>query len=480
MELRLTRFLSETVFFERADAFWPVLDGFASGRLHALEDGSPQERYRSLKDAIARSGSLSAVGEAESLAFSLALKEAAPRLEAHASLYRDLLPAVKHALSQVANTTDDCDSWVLFDDKPFCSSESLAAALSTDLASTSNRYVGSSDAHAGRQLMRCLGLRLFQSVPFDHPPYREAGHLEAAATAVLYASGRPSSFLALHRTLAAASESSSRPLRYILRWKPNSNPDSRARPGGWGVALDLKRTDYLVIDDRHDGGPATDISPVLGSRDAAAPTTVLDGPAVEPLDLLTAASPSIIGLTAAQISDLAIKATQLIMRSSNPLLSMRLLSEDFPIFAHPLATRWVSTVDQDIDAELLNNSMTKIEAGSSAFFLNNLQLLPHEMNQFSLVRIMRRERRLMLDLEALGLNFSQSRRLLASPVLNKPQHPRPGRDGIVPPEALGELFEADDAVEGGDVVTWWNDLEKDRRYLSWSRSVREVRLVGAV
>jgi UDP-glucose:glycoprotein glucosyltransferase len=39
---------------------------------------------------------------------------------------------------------------------------------------------------------------------------------------------------------------------------------------------------------------------------------------------------------------------------------------------------------------------------------------------------------------------------------------------------LGDLFDAGDKEEGGDLVLWWNDLEKDRKYKSWSKDLKDV------
>ena len=48
-------------------------------------------------------------------------------------------------------------------------------------------------------------------------------------------------------------------IHYILRWKPSANSSSsgakkRLLLSGWGAGLDLKRVDYLTIDDRDISG----------------------------------------------------------------------------------------------------------------------------------------------------------------------------------------------------------------------------------
>lgn len=40
------------------------------------------------------------------------------------------------------------------------------------------------------------------------------------------------------------------------------------------------------------------------------------------------------------------------------------------------------------------------------------------------------------------------------------------------------IFDASDREEGGDVIIWWNDIEKDQRYASWSDNVHKVSMRG--
>lgn len=70
-------------------------------------------------------------------------------------------------------------------------------------------------------------------------------------TAILYASLESDKFRELHSLLYSASSEKEPKLRYIIRHVPpvNANP-SRNYLSGYGVALDLKKTDYLALDDR--------------------------------------------------------------------------------------------------------------------------------------------------------------------------------------------------------------------------------------
>jgi len=42
--------------------------------------------------------------------------------------------------------------------------------------------------------------------------------------------------------------------------------------------------------------------------------------------------------------------------------------------------------------------------------------------------------------------------------------------------AVEGIFDASDREEGGDVIVWWNDIEKDQMYAHWSENVQIVRM----
>lgn len=111
------------------------------------------------------------------------------------------------------------------------------------------------------------------------------------------------------------------------------------------------------------------------------------------------------------------------------------------------------------------------------FYLNGIALSDADVDPFALLRLMRKERKILADLAALSPHLSGSdvRDILIN---GGPKAKASGgmRDRI-DADVLGELYDATDRDEGSQVVLWWNDLEKDRRYQSWPTSVRDVRLL---
>jgi len=88
---------------------------------------------------------------------------------------------------------------------------------------------------------------------FDHVYPDTADSLQAPpATAIFYAAFESSSFYSLHRILYEFSSRPNPPIQYVLRHAtPSSNMHSLpSYLSGYGVSLDLKKMDYLALDDR--------------------------------------------------------------------------------------------------------------------------------------------------------------------------------------------------------------------------------------
>ena len=63
----------------------------------------------------------------------------------------------------------------------------------------------------------------------------------------------------------------------------------------------------------------------------------------------------------------------------------------------------------------------------------------------------------MSSLVSQGMTRRQAIELLTHPEFAT----REGQSG------LDAIFDASDRLEGGDLIVWWNDIEKDSRYISF-------------
>jgi UDP-glucose:glycoprotein glucosyltransferase len=88
-------------------------------------------------------------------------------------------------------------------------------------------------------------------LPFDHiyPP-TTLTLKTPPRTAVLYASISSSNFRELHTHILQLSQSENARVQYVFRPIPDNQKTTRTHLSGYGVTLDLKKTDYLAIDDR--------------------------------------------------------------------------------------------------------------------------------------------------------------------------------------------------------------------------------------
>lgn len=101
-----------------------------------------------------------------------------------------------------------------------------------------------------------------KTLPFDHIlPSQQYMHETPTHTAILYASLSSPNFRELHDYLLAQSSAAAPRVEYVLRHIPPDDRDESERNylSGYGVFLDLKKMDYLALDDRHShAGELTD------------------------------------------------------------------------------------------------------------------------------------------------------------------------------------------------------------------------------
>ena len=158
----------------------------------------------------------------------------------------------------------------------------------------------------------------------------------------------------------------------------------------------------------------------------------------------------------------------LIMSSSNKLEALRELSQDFPKYSAALARK--VTVSESLQKKVA--SMFMRGASSQAIYINGKTFDDSALDAYSyvtwsksvkatidgdstrLLKLIRDERRHILALTNLGLTPIQAFELISDRFMGQAQVEDGPGEGFV---------DASDRPEGGKVITWWNDLEKDAR-----------------
>ena len=284
-----------------------------------------------------------------------------------------------------------------------------------------------------------LALLIDSSTPKSLPFDRVLGH---GKEAILYADIRSPGFPILHQTLAASARKWQ--LSYKLRYRHNDDESRPALPvSGYGVELALKRTDYIVIDDREDEVDN-------GQKPL---TNVVELDETEELADLKPLSQS-------ELISLGVKAASFVMHSESPLDALVKLTQDFPKFSASIAAHEVS---EAFVKEREENIGQRVPGGINYLWINGMQLTERQIQPHGLVDILRRERNLIDAVRSLGFNAKEVVSLLGHESVSSAKA-----------EDAPTRYDWTDKLEDGKAILWLNDLENDERYEEYSKSLMAV------
>lgn len=260
--------------------------------------------------------------------------------------------------------------------------------------------------------------------------------------AILYADPASPSFGPFHDALSKAARQGN--LSYRLRYRRSAGASRSPLPvSGYGVKLDLKRTDYIVIDDR-EGGQKTHQKPVAADVNLDATEDVAD---LKPL-------------SSSELASLGLKAASFILKSENPLDALVKSTQDFPKFSASIASHEVT---QDFVEEQEKNVAAGVPSGINFLWMNGVQLIERQVEPFALIEMIRRERKLIDGVRELGFSGQQAVSLLGhSEIASSKADDEPPR------------FDWTDRLENGKAVMWLNDLERDARYQKFPSDLTAV------
>lgn len=282
-------------------------------------------------------------------------------------------------------------------------------------------------------------------MPFD----RVLGESPQAPSSILYADITSPLFGQFHQIISrTAKEGRS---SYRLRYRPPAAASLKPLIlSGYGVELALKRTDYIVIDDRD----AEKGEEVEGSVPSEAEDVSLD--AGEVADLKPLSSAELLGL--------GLKTASFILGSEAPFDTLIRVSQDFPRHSSTI-TKGNASVE--FVTEHRSNREHFLPAGYNVIFMNGMQIDARQMDAFALLEQLRKERKLVASLRDLGLTGPESIQLLS--------HPAIAQSKI---EEVLQRYDYRDRLEGGSVIIWLNDIEKDKRYEGWPTHANAVSILS--
>lgn len=208
---------------------------------------------------------------------------------------------------------------------------------------------------------------------------------------------------------------------------------------GYGVELALKRTDYIVIDDRDAEAGEEAGEPVPSEA--------------ENVSLEAGEVADLKPLSSAELLGLGLKAASFILGSEAPFDTLIKVSQDFPKHSSAI-TKGNATVD--FVTEHKSNRELFLPAGYNVIFMNGMQIDARQMDAFALLELLRKERKLIGSLRDLGLTGPESVQLLSHPAIAESKV-----------EEVSQRYDYRDTLEGGNIIIWLNDIEKDKRYEGW-------------
>ncbi|CEP14268.1 hypothetical protein [Parasitella parasitica] len=358
---------------------------------------------------------VSALGADETNFFklSLAVHEASPRIEAYNQFYKE------NVVPSIAQYNDECDVWAQIENQQYCDEAQFTDALLSTESATPKKPI--------------------EILPFDHIVSNAASE----PTVALYTDRFSNKFALFLDALRHHN------VAHVIRYRPSiTNVPVPLYLSGYGVEMALKKTDYLVIDDRSSQKASSikDKISNMGKKFGQSLFQATQNEAIEPV-------------TPSEIHRLGFKAAQYVSKSSNPLTTLNQLVQDFPKYAKSVSEL---DIDTAFEEEILDNQLNFLRAGMSAVWLNGKGLEFSQMDPFFLIRALRSERKLVAAFENLGFTAKDAIEVMSNPALTIATQAGNA--------AHNEIFDMRDTAAEPFVV-WWNDLEKDTRYSEWTSSL---------
>ncbi|KUI56517.1 UDP-glucose:glycoprotein glucosyltransferase [Cytospora mali] len=396
--------LLETAAQENASSYFPLLDHIADG--YFAELSTDKDLYESFLSLLQENGHISSPESLSTFKLALSTRSAAPRIEAHYQYYQT---GVEPTLQ---GDQEGCDAWVVWQGQQHC--------------------IPSLDPGQARGQ---VSERQERDLPFDVS-------LGDGPSCILYADITSPRFGPFHMVLSEMARN--RECTYKLRHRRLSYESLEALPvSGYGVELQLKRTDYIVIDDRKAKEDKTQKS--IESE------VVLDG-GEDVADLKP--------LSKSELTPLGLKAASFIMQNEKPFDTLLKLTQDFPKYSTSLTTQNVS---EEFFLEHKANRAQLVPTGANVLWMNGVQIVERQMDAFTLVNLLRRERKLINGVTDLGLTGEEAIALLA-------------HEAVAAAKTTDEIqrFIWHDEPEDGKVIIYLNDIEKDKRYEEFTKNLASL------
>lgn len=273
-------------------------------------------------------------------------------------------------------------------------------------------------------------------LPFD----RITNTQSELPASILYTDLNSPLFGHFHQTLSETAKAGQ--TSYRIRYRPSLAPSTKPLAvSGYGVELSLKRTDYIVIDDRQ----------AEKEKESTSEEKVnFEEEDVDDLKPLSSSELALLGL----------KTSSYVMSQEDPLDTLEKIIQNFPKHSSAIARLNVS---DEFLTEHRNNRNMYLGAGYNVVWMNGLQVDPRQVNAFALLDKLRYERDLIANFHKAGFSAPETISLISHLAIAQSKS---GEDL--------QRYDWRDTAEGGGIIIWLNDIEKDKRYADWPTHTSSV------
>uniref|UniRef100_A0A0K2UY63 UDP-glucose:glycoprotein glucosyltransferase n=1 Tax=Lepeophtheirus salmonis TaxID=72036 RepID=A0A0K2UY63_LEPSM len=296
--------------------------------------------------------------------------------------------------------------------------------------------------------------------------------VDATETIILYGLVGTSETHTLHEELKSLASQGK--IRYIFRPYLHNRPSNKVRLSGYGVELQIKSTEYKAQDDRKVEEDEEDGYEDSSSLSEGSEKEVINGIDFKKLESnfpdmkdkldefkqhVKDQNNDMAPMKVWQLQDLSMQASERIINSpqKDQLSVLTDIAQNFPSHARSLSRVKVS---KDLKKEITRNSeefsgSMNIQPSDAALFINGIQFDMDYADIFTIFDSLKTEGSMLDGLGKLDLTESQANKLISLDFKSESE------------QSYG-LDIRDSAIK------WVNDIEKDKMYVGWPRSIDEL------
>lgn len=279
-------------------------------------------------------------------------------------------------------------------------------------------------------------------LPFD----RRLGSLVTPRAYIIYGDYRDSYFRRMFSNMYQFAGTGK--LNLVWRYVNSIPSDDLEVLSGYAAALNLKRTDYIAIDDR---GFTDEQQKKLSFNNSFEPVSI----DIQPEDILTTEYDDILAVDESDVQLLSLKVTKFILASKNKLNALIDVISEFPKYAYSLSKL---NYDDDELSEVLAVTESSMKSYiPTGIYINNAVVSPEKVDIFETIKTIKRELSFTKLFQTIGFEYSKSKDLMtefATSMLNLFHNPSRRYD-------LSNFHKT---------IVYLNDIQLEKRYANFEDS----------